>query len=251
MSPNLDFDTAAAVVAANAAVIDSATLLQLYALFKVATVGPCRAPQPSVFSLDFSARAKWAAWRDLGDSLSSEEAQQKYADIVGRLVTDGMIEFSEGRASAETIESEGSTASTITGSSTEFGFSVSMMAREESVVDNVSINLSEATLFEVVQRGDLESVRDWLRNGSNASRINECRKDDGATALHWAADRNLIEIVKLLLTYPVNMNCQDLAGMTPLHYAKLNGNEEIYDILLQAGADASIADDSGCLAEDL
>ncbi|KAK6490621.1 enoyl-CoA delta isomerase 2 [Huso huso] len=58
--------------------------LQIYALFKQATQGPCNAPKPSM--LDFVNKAKWDAWKSLG-SLSLEDARQKYVDLVASLVS--------------------------------------------------------------------------------------------------------------------------------------------------------------------
>ncbi|XP_015210254.1 enoyl-CoA delta isomerase 2 isoform X1 [Lepisosteus oculatus] len=57
--------------------------LKIYALFKQAMQGPCNIPKPSM--LDFVNKAKWDAWKSL-DSLSPEEARQKYVDLVESLV---------------------------------------------------------------------------------------------------------------------------------------------------------------------
>jgi 2,4-dienoyl-CoA reductase len=56
--------------------------LQLYALFKQATVGPNTAPKPSM--LDFVGGAKWSAWAKLG-SLTKPEAEARYAALVDAL----------------------------------------------------------------------------------------------------------------------------------------------------------------------
>ncbi|XP_018483818.1 acyl-CoA-binding domain-containing protein 2 isoform X2 [Raphanus sativus] len=55
---------------------------QLYGLYKIATEGPCTAPQPSALRL--TARAKWQAWRKLG-AMPPEEAMEKYIEIVTQL----------------------------------------------------------------------------------------------------------------------------------------------------------------------
>uniref|UniRef100_A0A6B0VB39 Putative enoyl-coa hydratase/isomerase n=1 Tax=Ixodes ricinus TaxID=34613 RepID=A0A6B0VB39_IXORI len=56
--------------------------LQLYALFKQATVGKCNVAKPDTF--DFVGKAKWDAWNNLGDT-SQEDAQNEYAAIVTKL----------------------------------------------------------------------------------------------------------------------------------------------------------------------
>ncbi|KAL6097452.1 eci2 [Pungitius sinensis] len=57
--------------------------LQIYALFKQATQGPCNTPKPGM--LDFVNKVKWEAWRSLG-AVPQDEARQKYCDLIGSLV---------------------------------------------------------------------------------------------------------------------------------------------------------------------
>ncbi|KAK9527377.1 hypothetical protein VZT92_013946 [Zoarces viviparus] len=57
--------------------------LQIYALFKQATQGPCNTPKPGM--LDFVNKVKWDAWKSLG-SVSQDEARQQYCDLIGSLV---------------------------------------------------------------------------------------------------------------------------------------------------------------------
>ncbi|XP_068698420.1 enoyl-CoA delta isomerase 2-like [Montipora foliosa] len=57
--------------------------LQLYGLFKQASVGKCNDPKPGAF--DFVGKAKWTTWNDLGD-MSKNDARQKYIDYVNQLV---------------------------------------------------------------------------------------------------------------------------------------------------------------------
>ncbi|XP_031382929.1 acyl-CoA-binding domain-containing protein 1-like isoform X2 [Punica granatum] len=81
------FSAATAFVAAAAAdrlsqKVSNDVQLQLYALYKIATEGPCSTPQPSALKL--TARAKWQAWNKLG-AMPPEDAMQKYIDIVTEL----------------------------------------------------------------------------------------------------------------------------------------------------------------------
>ena len=61
---------------------DNTTLLQLYALYKQATVGNVNTSRPGQF--DFVGRAKWDAWDKLKGT-STEEAMQMYIDLVDEL----------------------------------------------------------------------------------------------------------------------------------------------------------------------
>ncbi|KRZ49084.1 Enoyl-CoA delta isomerase 2, mitochondrial [Trichinella nativa] len=57
--------------------------LKLYAFFKQATVGPCKADKPSNF--DVVNLAKWNAWSSLG-TMNSDEAKRNYIEFVKSLV---------------------------------------------------------------------------------------------------------------------------------------------------------------------
>lgn len=61
---------------------DNNTLLQLYALYKQATVGDVNTSRPGQF--DFVGRAKWDTWEKLKGT-STKEAMQQYIDLVDRL----------------------------------------------------------------------------------------------------------------------------------------------------------------------
>jgi diazepam-binding inhibitor (GABA receptor modulating acyl-CoA-binding protein) len=60
----------------------TAELLELYALYKQATVGDVSGPRPGVF--DVRARAKHDAWAK-AKGLSTEEAMTRYVALVKRL----------------------------------------------------------------------------------------------------------------------------------------------------------------------
>ncbi|XP_067857879.1 enoyl-CoA delta isomerase 2, mitochondrial isoform X2 [Heptranchias perlo] len=72
--------------------------LQIYALFKQATQGPCNSPKPSM--LDFINKAKWEAWNSLGKT-PKEEARQKYVDLIGTLVSAEVPTHSEATATGD------------------------------------------------------------------------------------------------------------------------------------------------------
>lgn len=57
-------------------------LLQLYGLYKQATIGDNTTTKPGVF--DFKGKYKWEAWDKL-KGLSQEEAEQKYIALVDEL----------------------------------------------------------------------------------------------------------------------------------------------------------------------
>lgn len=61
---------------------DNNSLLQLYALYKQATIGNINTSRPGAF--DFVGRAKWDAWDKLKGT-STQEAMQQYIALVEEL----------------------------------------------------------------------------------------------------------------------------------------------------------------------
>lgn len=97
------------------------------------------------------------------------------------------------------------------------------------LADGATLNLPEAA-----ECGQAEPVRHLLKNGAD---VNEGAPIVGA-ALNEHSD-----IVRALITAGANVNAQDIAGNTALHYAVRWGNTDISEQLLAAGADVNIAND--------
>jgi ankyrin repeat protein len=63
------------------------------------------------------------------------------------------------------------------------------------------------------------------------------------TPLHFAARGGFVDIVKYLIQTGANVNMQDRDNYTAMHYAALNGNRAIVDLLLQVqGIDVNLVD---------
>lgn len=58
-------------------------LLKLYGLYKQATIGDNTTVKPGM--LEFKAKYKWEAWKELSGT-SQEEAEQKYIALVDELI---------------------------------------------------------------------------------------------------------------------------------------------------------------------
>jgi len=78
-----EFTTAAADVKALTTRPSDADLLELYALFKQATVGDADTPRPSGL-MDFKGKAKWDAWNGIKGT-SKADAETKYIAKVATL----------------------------------------------------------------------------------------------------------------------------------------------------------------------
>jgi ankyrin repeat protein len=90
---------------------------------------------------------------------------------------------------------------------------------------------------DAAMRGDREAVRSALARKAdvNAAQI------DGSTALHWAVERDDVEIVDLLIRAGARVTARTREGVAPLQLAATNGNGPMIDRLLKAGADSNAA----------
>jgi diazepam-binding inhibitor (GABA receptor modulating acyl-CoA-binding protein) len=80
--PSAEFEAAVANVKTLTETPSNESLLELYALFKQATVGDNKTDEPGFF--DFRGKAKWDAWTSK-NGVSSEEAEKEYIALVAML----------------------------------------------------------------------------------------------------------------------------------------------------------------------
>jgi len=82
--------------------------------------------------------------------------------------------------------------------------------------------------------GDRAAVRALLTGGDDVN----AAQGDGMTALHWAARRGDVDLIKMLLAAGANVKATTrLAGYTPLLMASEIGSAGAIDALIAAGAD--------------
>uniref|UniRef100_A0A3B4HA35 Acyl-CoA-binding protein n=1 Tax=Pundamilia nyererei TaxID=303518 RepID=A0A3B4HA35_9CICH len=79
---NIPFDEAAAEVKQLKAKPTDEEMLQIYSLFKQATVGDVNTARPGMF--DFTGKAKWDAW-EKQKGKSNENAMNEYISLVEEL----------------------------------------------------------------------------------------------------------------------------------------------------------------------
>lgn len=209
--------------------ISNETKLQFYSLYKQATEGPCSSPQPPAYRM--SARAKWNAWKGLGD-LSPEEGMQHYIALLSELCPnwnqDAKDDVPAGgsqelpAASSEKAPRMGPVFSTMLND-----------AVEQEGLDGI---------HKCAKAGDLIGLERLLQS---SAAVDE-KDGDGRTALHWAADQGHLEIVRLLVSRGAEINARDLEGQTALHYAATCEWDEIAAFLVESGADPSLVDNEGC-----
>tara|TARA_B100001123_G_scaffold240463_2_gene269019 strand:- start:12465 stop:14063 length:1599 start_codon:yes stop_codon:yes gene_type:complete len=88
------------------------------------------------------------------------------------------------------------------------------------------------TLISAVKSGKVEFVQQALAENMSV----DTTEPDGATALHWAAFRDYLEIADLLIAAGADVNASNALGATPLWLAADNGSAAMVDRLLTAGA---------------
>ena len=104
---------------------------------------------------------------------------------------------------------------------------------------------AESPVADAAQRGDVEQVRSLLRSGADPN----AAQADGMTALHWAAMNDEVEIAEVLLYAGATHRATTrLGGYQPLHLAARSGHERVTRVLLEAGADPNAFTTTGVTA---
>ena len=90
-----------------------------------------------------------------------------------------------------------------------------------------------ATVADAAMRGDRVALRTALARKAdvNAPQV------DGSTALHWAAERDDVEMADLLIRAGARVTAATREGVTPLQLAAINGSATMITRLLKAGVD--------------
>jgi uncharacterized protein len=92
--------------------------------------------------------------------------------------------------------------------------------------------LAAAGLVDAVKSGDRATALALLQQKVNVN----AAEPDGTTALHWAVQKDDLDLVERLLKAGANANAKNDYGSTPMSEAAINGNAAIMDRLLKAGA---------------
>jgi hypothetical protein len=96
--------------------------------------------------------------------------------------------------------------------------------------------------------GELAVVEQQLAAGVDVNYINSY----GWTAAMISADKGHLAVIRRLLEAEANINRQDVfGGHTPLYLAAMNGNREIVEVLMKAGADASLRNQFNLTASEM
>jgi ankyrin repeat protein len=97
------------------------------------------------------------------------------------------------------------------------------------------------SVLNATKQGDGAALRTLLAQHPDVNAADP----DGTTPLHWAAQRNDVELVDLLIAAGADAKAANRYGVTPLSVACTNGNAAIVDKLLKAGADPNTSTPEG------
>ncbi|MGE5245721.1 MAG: ankyrin repeat domain-containing protein [Betaproteobacteria bacterium] len=101
---------------------------------------------------------------------------------------------------------------------------------------------SDTPVADAAKRGDADAVRTLLKQGADVN----AAQGDGMTALHWAALNGEAELAQMLIYGGANLKATTrLEAFTPLLMAAKTGRAAVVDLLLKAGADPNAATASG------
>eukprot|EP00099_Drosophila_melanogaster_P000401 NP_001027085.1 uncharacterized protein Dmel_CG33713, isoform B [Drosophila melanogaster] len=195
--------------------IGSADLLIFYGYYKQATNGPCKEQSPGLLQLQ--AKSKWQAWRNLG-TMSQSAARQAYVQKLQELQPNWRSRRNPGWV-VHSIES---------------------VPLEDQRLD------SEKTLFDHVKENNLDRLRELLQP-SDLVKLDE----HGMALIHWATDRNAVEIIQFLVRSGASVNQRDAEQQTPLHYAASCGHLEALQCLLELHASLELRDSDGQTCYDV
>eukprot|EP00042_Codosiga_hollandica_P021313 m.73644 g.73644 ORF g.73644 m.73644 type:complete len:559 (+) comp50304_c0_seq15:236-1912(+) len=118
-----------------------------------------------------------------------------------------------------------------------------------AMIGNVSIGDVDL-LCDAVQLNCLADCHQFVLKSGNAIITMQSETFGGNSALHCAAEKNRLQILRMFLQQGVNCNAPNRAGSTPLMYAANGGHQECVLELLLSGAGKFIKNQNGKTALD-
>eukprot|EP01095_Lingulamoeba_sp_RSL-Kostka_P013747 TRINITY_DN5775_c0_g1_i1.p1 TRINITY_DN5775_c0_g1~~TRINITY_DN5775_c0_g1_i1.p1 ORF type:complete len:164 (+),score=57.11 TRINITY_DN5775_c0_g1_i1:48-539(+) len=103
----------------------------------------------------------------------------------------------------------------------------------------------EKDLWEAAKQGDIDHIKDLFKKGIGIS----ARDSDGCTVIHYLAEFGHQDALEQVLSlHKINIDSQDRWGMTPLHRAVFNSQQQTSISLILRGADVHLLSEGGVSA---
>jgi uncharacterized protein len=111
-----------------------------------------------------------------------------------------------------------------------------------ALILSLALAAGAAPVADAAMQGDVAGVRALLKQGSDVN----AAQGDGMTALHWAAMNNDAALAQVLLYGGANVRATTrINGYTPLFLAAQRGYAEVIDVLLKASSDPKATSSTG------
>jgi ankyrin repeat protein len=109
---------------------------------------------------------------------------------------------------------------------------------------SVGVNAAESLVADAASRGDREAVKALLKKAADVN----AAQGDGMTALHWAAMNGDVELTEMLVYAGANVRATTRLGTyTPLYLASQQGHARVIQALVKAGADVKAGTPNGTM----
>ena len=115
------------------------------------------------------------------------------------------------------------------------------LAGSKAPAERQPSTMADRQLLGAAEMGDHDVLVQALEDGARLDAVD----DRAHTALHWAARWGRVVDVKALVAAGAPLNAKTKAGVTPLIYAASDGWDECVPVLLEAGADHTVATSKG------
>jgi uncharacterized protein len=107
---------------------------------------------------------------------------------------------------------------------------------------SVGVNAAESPVADAAARGDREAVKALLKQAADVN----AAQGDGMTALHWAAMNGDIDLAQMLIVAGANVRATTrLGSYTPLYLASQQGHGGVVQALIKGGADVKAGTPNG------
>src|ERR671912_2951491 len=99
---------------------------------------------------------------------------------------------------------------------------------------SIGVTAAESPIADAAARGDREAVKALLKKAADVN----AAQGDGMTALHWAAMNGDAELAEMLIVAGANVRATTRLGTyTPLYLASQQGHATVVQALVKAGSD--------------
>src|SRR5262245_39977260 len=107
---------------------------------------------------------------------------------------------------------------------------------------SISITAAESPVADAAARGDREAVKSLLKQAADVN----AAQGDGMTGLHWAAMNGDAELAQMLIVAGANIKATTrLGSYTPLYLASQQGHGAVVQALIKAGSDVKAGTPNG------